>query len=63
MEIGNIENPSRVEADGMHAGGARSEGVNWRAITAGALAAVATFLLLGLLALGIDLPFRGPWRR
>jgi membrane associated rhomboid family serine protease len=39
----------------MHAGGARSEGVNWRAITAGALAAVATFLLLGLLALGIDL--------
>jgi hypothetical protein len=55
MEIGNIENPSRVEAGEVHGGGARSEGVNWRAITAGALAAVATFLLLGLLALGIDL--------
>jgi hypothetical protein len=55
MEVGNIENPSRVEAGGTHSGGGRSEGVNWRAITAGALATVATFLVLGLLALGIDL--------
>ncbi len=55
MEIGNTENPSRVEAGGIDGSGARSEGVNWRAVTAGALAAVATFMLLGLLALGIDL--------
>lgn len=33
----------------------RSDNMNWKAITAGALATVATFLLLGLLALGIDL--------
>ena len=55
MEIGNIENPSRVETAGMHGGAERSEGVDWRAITAGALATVATFLVLGLLALGINL--------
>ena len=55
MEIGNIENPSRVETGGMYGGERRAEGVDWRAITAGALATVATFLLLGLLALGINL--------
>ena len=54
MERERPESPSRVEAGEMYGGG-RSEGVNWRAITAGALATVATFLVLGLLALGIDL--------
>ena len=33
----------------------RTDNVNWKAIAAGALATVATFLLLGLLALGINL--------
>lgn len=33
----------------------RTDNINWKAIAAGALATVATFLLLGLLALGTDL--------
>ena len=33
----------------------RRDAIHWESIVAGALAALATFLLLGLLALGIDL--------
>jgi|SRR5215204_1389980 len=70
MQRGTPESPGRagIEDAGIRGGDERSistdrsgntdsstVGIRWGAIAAGALAAVGTFLLLGLLALGIDL--------